>query len=540
MVAVRVGLLVVYVGGTALLNRYLRQHLPTSRSAPSFGGPAGNALVWIWGPTLWVIPGLLWLGILELPPVHIGLLSFVLPLSCYALFLWRHKIVPVLGLAFVLVTALGVLAYALLTPGLSYARLGLCSVSLVMPPLFSIWLLSTWAPMVVPLAPGTEGRSREALAMVLGFFTAVPKPTWVVEEGLVHTRIEGNPWAGTGSGLLITEPENVVILKSGSQIGRVVGPGAALTGPGESPYRVVDLRNQVRTTSVDAITRDGIEVRVPFSVYFRVSRGHRQIRLNEPWPYRNQRDVLQILFAEEVDPTGRSPLDANVPQPWEDLPTKVASHKLEQAISFYSLEQLYDGIAGGVPSGDASGETNVDGQGELLKAHRRLEAALVLPPARELGDALTRATIGKLVWRSVRQNLASRGFDVFDGNIGGSIEPLNRGVIEQNVEAWKSRFIIKVMDWHAAVERKRFSALERIRQEAREKLLVEMVEEASRRIHATGDTTQRDLVAYYMLSSLIRIAGAPEVQRLLPESALPTLRHLYEQIGGPSDLEEES
>ncbi len=540
MVAVRVGLLVVYLGGTALLNRYLRQHLPTSKSAPSFGGPAANVLVWIWGPTLWVIPGLLWMGILELSPVHIALLSIFLPLSCYALFLWRHKIVSAFALGFVLVATLGILAYALVTPGLSYARLGLCSVSLVMPPLFSIWLLSTWAPAVVPLAPGIQDRSREALGMLLGFFTGVPKPAWVVEEGLVHTRIEGNPWAGTGSGLLITEPENVVILRSGSQIGRVVGPGVALTGPGESPYRVVDLRNQVRTTSVDAITRDGIEVRVPISSYFRVSRGHRQIRLNEPWPYRNQRDILQILFAEEVDPTGRSPLDANVPQPWEDLPTKVASHKLEQAISFYSLEQLYDGIIGGASIGDASGGTNVNAQGELLKTHRRLEAALSLAPARELGDALTRAAIGELVWRSVRQTLASRGFDVFGGRVGGPIEPLNRGVIEQHVEAWKSRFIIKVMDWHAAVERKRFSALEKIRQEAREKLLVEMVEEASRRVQATGDTMQRDLVAYYMLSSLIRIAGAPEVQRMLPESALPTLRHLYEQIGGPSDLGEES
>ena len=68
----------------------------------------------------------------------------------------------------------------------------------------------------------------------------------------------------------------------------------------------------------------------------------------------------------------------------------------------------------------------------------------------------------------------------------------------------------KVMDWQAELERKRSTALSKIRQDAREKLLSEMIEEASKRLKATDSDAQRDFVAYTMLSSLIRIAANPE------------------------------
>ena len=536
MVVVRVGLLALYLGGMTFLNRYLRERFPTSDIDLVPGGAgAGRALLWIWGPTLWMVPGMLWIGILNLPLVIIALLSFLLPLTCLLLFLWRYKIVSVVPVVSALLVALLVVLAALRTPDLSHAKFGLFSVSSIIPPLFSIWLLVTWAPEVVPLARDLERRTRQALSLVLGFFTGQPKSTWVVEDGRIRTRIQGTPWFGSGPGLLITEPENVVVLKCGSEIGRVAGPGVVLTRQAESPFRVVDLRNQVRGARINAITRDGIEVQAAVSSMFGISRGHSDVRLGKPWPYRNQRDVLQALFAEEVDPTGRSPLDAHLAHPWEDLPTSIAAHKLEQAASFYSLDQLYGGI-----TDDELAETEGDPQAELMKTHRKLETALGLPPAPNLGDSLTRSTISQLVLRTVRQALESRGFEVQDGGVSGAILPLSRGVTEQRVEAWKSRFIAKVMDWEAAVERKRFAALGKIRQDAGEKLLTQMIEEVSQRLQATDDDTQRDVVAYYMLSSLMEIAGNPEVRRMLPESALPVLEDLYQQVSERAGLEGDS
>ncbi len=545
-VTVRIGLLALYLAGMVVLSRALRNRLPVS-DAPK-GAMAGSmtaspwsAIIWIWGPTLWFVPGLLWYGILDLPLLLLLLLSLSLPLTCYALFLWRSRVLPsYVGGGVLLMTLLFVLV-AVTTPGLSPAKFVLFAVSLVLPALFSIWLLTVWALQVVPLGCACEDPSwpistvprwRRALFLVLGYFTGRPKSTWVVEDGQLHMRIAGNPWMGYGPGLLITEPENVVVLTSGSKIGRVAGPGVVFLERGEAPYRVVDLRNQIRSARVDSITSDGIEVTTQVACSFRVRRGQAEVRLGEPWPYRNQRDVLQVLFTEEVDPSGRSPLDAHTAHPWEDLPTQVAAHKLEQALSFYTLDQLYAGIVDPL-----SALAEDDPQVALLKVHRRLETALGLHASdrrREddrLVDRLTRSTVDDLVQRAVRAALLPRGLEAYAGRIVGPIVPSNHGVTEQRVEAWKSRFIVKVMDWHAGVERKRFAALEKIRQEAREKLLAEMVDETSRRLQAGGASNQQDLVAYCILSILIKMAGVPEVQQLLPESAMPALEQLQQQVG---------
>jgi hypothetical protein len=326
--------------------------------------------------------------------------------------------------------------------------------------------------------------------------------------------------------LVVTEPENVVVLKSGAKLTRVAGPGAVLTEQGEMPFRVVDLRNQMRSHQVDAITRDGIEVRMPVSCAFRIARGAAEVRLGAGWPYRRQQDVLQALFSEEVDQSGRSPVDTHAAHPWEELAVQIAAHKLEQVISFYSLDQLYAGVT------DLQA-ARMEGHPEhaLLVTHRRVEEALDLPASGELADDLSRRTIGDLVIRAVRRVVRPQGIEVLGGGVAMAPEPINRGVTEQRVEAWKSRFITKVMDWQASIERQRYAALGKIRQQAREKTLADLIQETNQRLEAQGPTLQRDFIAYHLLDSLIQIARSPDVQKMLPESALPTLEHVYHQVG---------
>jgi len=542
MVAVRVGFLVFYLMGTYLLSRYLRGHLPTSSALPvSPGSEPWVALFWVWGPTLWIFPGLLWIGLVDLSPLFVLALSFLLPLCCLSLFLLfsgvftsygqsanRPALILVVG-SILLFTALILLA-ALVQPEISYAKFGLFCLSSIIPVVVSIWLFIIWAPAVVPMSDDTDAPLRVALSVVLGFFSTAPKTTWFVEDGKVHKRIAGNAGRGIGPGLLVTEPENVVVLKRGSRITRVAGPGTVLTQRGEVPFRVVDLRGQTRSSTVNAITRDGIEVRVPSSSAFRIQRGSRQISLGAPWPYRAQRDVLQALFAEEVDPSGRSPLDAHTAHPWEDLPIELSAHKLEQAVSFYSLDQLYDGVT------DAkSARVPQDPQYELLKTHRLVETSLGLSKDRQLGDRLCRQTIGKIVRRSVQQALAPRGFEITGGRVGGPIEPVSRAITEQRVEAWKSRFITKVMDWNESIERKRVAALGKIRQDADSRMISGLIAETSKRLKDVDGTAKRELVAYHVLDLLIGMARSSEVQRRLPESALPTLEQVFKKIERDAD-----
>lgn len=540
MGAVRTGLLVLYLVGTYVLSNYLRDRLPTaSGRLPSPGIEMWRALFWIWAPMLWFFPGVLWIGLLGLPWPYIVILSLLIPLSCLSLFLALSGVftadnasmngpvvavtVGIVGIFTALVAAVAMMTH----PDLHYARFALFCVGQIVPSLVSIWFLAIWSREVVPLPDDVDRPTWSAFAMVLGFFSGSPKPVWMVEDAKIHTRISGSALSGIGPGLVVTEPENVVVMRAGAKLTRVAGPGAVLTQKGEVPFRVVDLRNQVRSTRVDAITRDGIEVQMPVSSEFRIARGQEEVKLGAGWPYRTQRDVLQALFSEEVDPTGRSPLDTNTANPWEDLPVELAAHKLEQVLSFYSLDQLYAGI-----TEPGAAEIANHPQSALLQTHRRAEEALGLPASEKLGDVLSRLTIGKLVTRTVKQVFQSRGLEILGGRVGQAPEPLNRGVTEQRVEAWKSRFITKVMDWQASLERQRFKALGKIRRQAREQLLAEMIDQTSQRLETARPEVGRDSVAVHLLDNLIQIAENPQVQKMLPESALPTLEYVYQQVGG--------
>ncbi len=96
--------------------------------------------------------------------------------------------------------------------------------------------------------------------------------------------------------------------------------------------------------------------------------------------------------------------------------------------------------------------------------------------------------------------------------ISGSIEPLSHGVTEQRVEAWEVPIRGQGRGLASRARTRAGVGTEQDPTEAREKLLSEMIEEASRRLIATDSDAQRDFIAYTMLSSLIRMAANPEVQ----------------------------
>ncbi len=118
--------------------------------------------------------------------------------------------------------------------------------------------------------------------------------------------------------------------------------------------------------------------------------------------------MLQALFAEEVDPAGACLVDAHMAHPLGGSLAKIAAHKLEQAISYYSLDQLYGGAASGVETEHAAG---VNGHIELLKTHRRVESALGLEVAADHGR-FTDPPDHQPPGPAAGQALEPRGFDI--------------------------------------------------------------------------------------------------------------------------------
>ena len=521
--------MLLYAVGCGFLNRTLHKHLPPiSKKYVARWLRPWLAIFWMWGPTFWFIPGLVWFRVLnvsqEIRLVLIGL-SFFLPLlifvvftSLLGLFPYRTEnpfdmLMTYLTVGFVGLLTLSFLGLLYVFPGLDIWKSIFFSVIVLLHPCISVLTFAFTAPKVIPCPlPNPLLQFKNSLQLLTSFFTSYPKSVWAVQDGQIVTRVPGNPFYGSGPGWLLTEPENVAILGNGYKLTRIEEPGVVLTIDSESPHRIVDLRNQKRSMDVVAVTRDGIEVNIPISFSFRIDSGPRNPRLQKPWPV-HRRDVYQAVFAEVVDPDGKTPLDEHLTHPWEDLPLKIAAYKLKQAVAFYSLFQLYEE------------STTTDVQ----VIHKRVAEALEVNFSEQTVQGLTRSVIGRLVLASVRQMLKPHGFYIYDGGVGNSIVPLSKELTRQRVEAWKTRWISKVMHWQAEMHTNSNEAIPEIDDESALGFIDSLIEETYQTARSVDALSSKKAVAASLISSLLDLARIPDVEPLLPESVLPTLLRLQKE-----------
>ncbi|MDF1514411.1 MAG: hypothetical protein P1S60_11435 [Anaerolineae bacterium] len=519
--------MLLYAVGVGFLNRALHNHLPplnlkyTARWLRPW-----LALFWMWGPTFWFVPGLVWFRILGIPQeVRFALigLNFFLPLSIFVIFtsflgLFPYRkdnpfdmLVTYFSVGVVVVLTAIFVVMLFVSPLLSLWQVLFYIAVVVLHPSVALLSLSMVAPKLIPSpSPNPLFRLRTGLTQITAYFTRFPKPVWMVDDGSLQTRVPGDPFYGSGDGWLLTEPENVAVLGDKAGLTRIEPPGIVLTRDSESPYRLVDLRNQTRSMNVVAVTRDGIEVNVPLSFSFRIQSGPRRPRLKHPWPI-HRRDILQAVFAEVVDPAGKTPLDGHLTHPWEDLPLKLAVYKVKQAVAFYSLVQLYEAAA----------------HPALQTVHIRASEALEVAVPNVTVYHLTRLMIGKMVQDSVQRMLRPHGFHIYAGGIVASIVPLSKELTRQRVEAWKTLWISKVMHWQAEKQTKTIGGYSESDDGAALDFIDTLINQSAQMTKIDDETSAKQALANHILANLKMLAQTPAVSPLLPDSVLHALTQLH-------------
>lgn len=101
-------------------------------------------------------------------------------------------------------------------------------------------------------------------------------PMWVAED--TAGRKIGNPITGDqfrkigAPGLIWARAHHAIGITAGTQFTRVEGPGVVFTRPFERPQEIVDLRTQLRTAEIEAVTQDGIAIKAILFTAFAVDR----------------------------------------------------------------------------------------------------------------------------------------------------------------------------------------------------------------------------------------------------------------------------
>lgn len=362
-----------------------------------------------------------------------------------------------------------------------------------------IFLLSLYyvANFVLPIFGDREQRL-EVFKLLLDYFQGQNYPCYVVtdepwEEDKIVERISGNVFgrANFGPGVVLSPCNHAVAISDGTKFKGVKGPGVIFTGFGDNPVRTLDLRPQLRTSKPQALTKDGIQVKVLFFAPFQVDRGNQQPQLKEPFPYRKSA-AFKVVHHQQIE--HESGNETNL-RAWDELPLAIGERLVQDILSRYEFDDLY-------------------GPHTMDEAPPRVHIA------------------GEFVER-LRQELLPMGLYVVGGGVS-NIEPVNEEVLKRRVRSWQANWARQVMLKQAKSQTERIQRIERARAEAQADLILKLGEMLAE-LDRPGAGVRPEEILPEFLGVLEDLAMRPGLRRYLPQDVkedVQRLRAPFEEEGG--------
>lgn len=243
------------------------------------------------------------------------------------------------------------------------------------------WLIDRWAGMmiitipvlaiyyfvmshvafaVIPASnPDDKKEKQNRFKAFLSYVWGIQLPFWKASSNTAkdaEKRIDGAPSFKLFSGLIWTHSHQITGIAEGPKFS-VGGPGLLFVSKSQQPFEVVDLRNQTRSSTIKAISRDGISFEANVSVTFVVDREpwtkeqHQELRrantllrdgkepdknLNGTFPYSHAR-VKAVLSYRSKKTTS----DGEETERWDDHALSMAEEAARETLSERSIEDLW-------------------------------------------------------------------------------------------------------------------------------------------------------------------------------------------------------
>lgn len=300
----------------------------------------------------------------------------------------------------------------------------------------------------------------------------------LMEEDKVEERVPGSPFAmfAKSPGFVITGCDHAVAISDGVTFKGVQGPGVVFIGFADQIMRTVDLRPQLRTFYVEALTKDGIGIRVLTFVPFKIDARGQRPELGKPLPY-NKSAAFQAIYAQKMEHEGKGQIPERMKQRgWDELPVLLGERILQNIISEYNFDDLYGPYqAGGVPP---------------------------------------RKLIAQTFCARLDEELKPLGIQRVGGGIS-DLEPTDPHVYLEKVRSWQADWMRKATLRRARGYAERLGIIERARAETRAELILNLgrrLEELS----ATATELRPEVILNQFLAMLEEMTMQPMMRRLLP------------------------
>ena len=336
------------------------------------------------------------------------------------------------------------------------------------------------APHLLPLrdhSPWTK-----AYRSLVTFSLGTNFPFHVLEDRELKERVPGNSVGRVfaGPGIILTDPAHVPVIWEGPKFKDVGQPGLTFTDRFETIYQTVDLRPQLRSFDVDAITKDGIRVKVLTFVPFRLSWDGQQPKLPGSFPSDKKR-ILKTMWAQ--------PVESGQKRAWDEIVVITATRTMRQIIGQYRFDELCECF-------DPGKDPRVEIREELKKR--------------------------------LKKELQAYDIELIGGGIS-NLEPEQRSVIDQRVKAWQAEWERKIQAVAGEGRANAIWEVERAHAQAQAALIAAIHSVVKDRPEIDPELLTK-IAALRFVEALEDMACAPHVQGALPESTAETMGYMRKML----------
>lgn len=400
----------------------------------------------------------------------------------------------------------------------------------------------------------TSDKEQRILAMksFLTFNLERNYPYYVVEDREAELRVKGNRFGQSfvGPGIVLTDANHVVLIWDGLNYKGVRPPGLTFTHRFEEIKEVFDLRPQLRSFNVRAITKDGIALDFLAFVPFRISTGEKQPSFKieteakpakkgglgekvvledspllgsqdiktgaipmkkrgsgkkhtiqgNPFPY-SEDAVLRAARAQMIEyqreGEGKAQIESRDSKPWHELVPLMAKRVLRNIIAQYTFDQLCGPFD---PSSD---------------------------PRSEIKDRYL-TDLGKAV--------ESWGIQIVGGGIS-NLMPADKNVLNTRIENWRTLWAPKIIAQLGKAEAEALHLAAKARARAHGDLITK-INTILNSADIDGKTVGSWAAVLQFIDAIEEMMGNEMVRRALPGDTVKTLQMLRDVVNqGPKPAE---
>jgi regulator of protease activity HflC (stomatin/prohibitin superfamily) len=375
--------------------------------------------------------------------------------------------------------------------------IGLLTITLPAVVVFWISLYRT-AAYILPLRG--KSQRRQAFRSLLTFTMGTNYPYYLIRDGRVEKRLDGNPYGQffSGPGLVFVDCDQAGYLTDGIKVKGVLESGLNFTSMFDREPKALDLRPQLRALDVKAVTRDGMAVQSRAFVAFRIAPGNQppgpdgtstpqEVKLGKPFPLR-RRSVHQIAIQE---PAGKAEHAQKAGERFDwatDFVPQLVTRAFQDSISHYSLDELCAALE---PNRQPCQEV----AGRLSQGLR--------DPLRRIGVELLE------VWTS-------------------ELSPEDQTITKRRIANWKTEWERQILSLISEGRAEYARQIEQARADAELKILRRFGQVAQS--SHLGDAASQTALALRFIDCLGEIVSETESQWPLPEDLRESLQQLRGEI----------